>query len=465
MSKLKIFGFILGIAVGVAIAFMDPPAGLTVPAMWTLGIFVGGVIFMIFDVMPDYLVMLGVCTLWALFKTVKFGQAFSFFSNENWWLMIGALGMGVAAQQCGLLRRISFMIMRVFPATFKGQTMALMGAGAVICPLIPSTTAKASIFAPLSVGVSEAMGYKAKSKGAAGLFSAVWLGFICSFPAFLSGSFLCYMMRALLPKEVQAQFDWISWFLMALPWTVIFYILSYLAIQFLYKPEKTEALPKGYAAEQLAKMGPMSLHEKITLAVLIISLLFWMTEKLHNIPSPIIAILAMIILLWTKVFDRAEFRAKMPWDVVVFVGTIIGFAVVFPALKIDKWMAASIAPYVGPLVSNPYVFIAGSTILIYIVRLFFVPQTGSIVIFTVMLLPLAAQAGISPWIAGMLTMTAVMTWNVFYQNANYIIAFSATGGEFVDKSMMVKMSIAYMVINLIGFMVAIPIWQLIGLIK
>lgn len=465
MSKLKIFGFIFGIAAGFAIAFMDPPAGLSVPAMWTLGIFVGGVIFMIFDVMPDYMVTLGMCTLWALFKTVPFDKAFSFFSNANWWLMIGALGMGVAAQQCGLLKRISFLIMRIFPATFKGQTMALMGAGAIICPLIPSTTAKGSIFAPLAVGVNDAMGYPRKSKGSAGLFAAVWLGFVCSFPAYLSGSFLCYMMKALLPKDVQAQFHWLQWFLMALPWTIVFFVLGYLAIQFFYKPDKTDALPTGYAAEQLAKMGPMSRDEKITLVVLLVSLVCWMTEMLHGVSASIVSLLALIILLWAKVFDRAEFRAKMPWDVIVFVGTIIGIAAVFPILKIDKWMAAVLAPYVGPLVSSPYMFIAGCTILIYVIRFFFISQTGTIVIFTVMFIPLAQQAGVNPWIAGMITLTATMTWNVFYQCANYIITYSATGGDLVDTRPMVKLSYAYMVISLLGFLISVPYWQLMGLIK
>lgn len=465
MSKLKIFGFLFGIAAGFAIAFMDPPAGLSVPAMWTLGIFVGGVVFMMFDVMPDYVVTLGMCTLWALFKTVPFDKAFSFFSNANWWLMIGALGMGVAAQQCGLLRRISFLIMKVFPATFRGQTMALMGAGMVIGPLIPSTTAKGSIFAPLSVGVNDAMGYPRKSKGSAGLFAAVWLGFVCSFPAYLSGSFLCYMMKSVLPKTVQAEFHWIQWFLMALPWTIVFLVLSFLAIQYFYKPDETDTLPKGYAAEQLAKMGPMSRSEKITLAVLLIALICWMTEILHGVSSAIVSLLSLILLLWAGVYDRAEFRAKMPWDVIVFVGTIIGIAAVFPILKIDKWMGTVLAPYVGPLVANPYVFIAGFTIMIYLIRFFFISQTGSIVIFTVMFTPLALQAGINPWIAGMITLTATMTWNVFYQNANYIITYSATGGELVDPSQMVKLSYAYMVVNLLGFMISVPFWQLMGLIK
>ena len=374
MSKLKILGLFLGIGVGFWVALTSPPQGLSVAAMWTLGIFVGGVFFMIFDVMPDYLVTLGMCTLWALFQTVPFEKAFSFFSNANWWLMVGALGMGVAAQQCGLLRRISFLIMRLFPATFRGQTAALLGAGLVIGPLIPSSTAKGSIFAPLSLGVNDAMGYPRKSKASGGLFGAVWMGFVCIFPAYLSGSFLCYMMKSVLPKDVQAQFDWVTWFIMALPWTVVMIVLIYLAIQYLYQPEKTDTLPKGYAAEQLAKMGPMSVAEKVTLVVLLLSLLLWMTERVHGVSAAIVALIAMIILLYAKVFDRAEFRAKMPWDVIIFVGTIIGIAAVFPLLKIDKWMGTVIAPYVSPLVANPYAFVVGFTVFIYVLRFFFISQ-------------------------------------------------------------------------------------------
>ena len=465
MAAKQIIGGILGIILGIAVAVISPPEGLTVPAMWTLGIFVGGLVFMVFDVMPDYLVTLSMCILWPVFKTVPFDKSFSFFANANWWLMVGALGMGVAAQQCGLLKRISFLIMNLFPATFSGQTAGLLGAGMVIAPTIPSTSAKITIFAPLCASLSDAMGYKPKSKGAVGLFGAIWAGFYTNMPSFLSASYLCYIMLSTLPKDVQAQFTWMQWFLMALPWTVVYLVLHYLAIQLFYRPERSEAIPKGYAAEQLSQMGPMSRNEKITLVVLAMSLLLWMTEKLHGISSPIVAVAAMILLLYAKVFDRAEFRAKMPWDVLIFAGSIIGIAAVFPALKIDKWMASVLVPYISPLISNPYLFITALCVLIYVIRFVLLSTTAGIVIFTVMLAPIAAQGGMNPWIVGLIAVACVDVYHMYYQNAGYIIGHTATGGEVVGKNQLVKLAVAYMFISLIGFLISVPYWQMMGLIR
>lgn len=74
--------------------------------------------------------------------------------------------------------------MKLFPASFKGQTAGLVVAGNLIGPLIPSVTAKCAIAAPFALGVSNQMGYEKDSKGAAGLFGAMFIGFGVTRPAF-----------------------------------------------------------------------------------------------------------------------------------------------------------------------------------------------------------------------------------------------------------------------------------------
>lgn len=464
MSKKQVIGAILGIVLGLGVAIMTPPEGLSVKAMWALGIFVWGVTYLIFEVAPDYVVTIAMCSMWPLFKTVPFITAFSFFADPTWWLMVGALGIGVAASKSGLLRRIALLVMRIAPATFKGQTLALMGAGTLIAPLIPSITAKAAICSPLSVGISDAMGYKRKTQGPAGLFAAMMVGFVCTGPSFLSASFLCYMIKSFLPKDVAAQFHWMQWFLAMIPWTIVLLVLSYFAIQILYKPEEKDTLPAGYAADQLAKMGPMSRIEKITLAVLLIGLLLWMTEMLHGIPAVLIALFGLVALLYGKVYDRPDFKSGIPWDAVVFIGTIVGISYVFPYLKIDKWMGVVLGPVLTPLVSNPYLFVGGLAVAIYLIRFVLVSQVATLTIFPVMLTPFAMQAGVNPWIVGIIVFASMNVWNVFYQNTTYLAAFYAAQGA-VEHKHMVKLSVAYMIISLLGFLISVPYWQMMGLIR
>lgn len=465
MGKTKIIGIILGIVLGFVVGLMEPPAGLTVKAMWALGIFTWAVIFLIFDIIPDFITTTIMLCLWVMVGAVKFNVAFAFYSNANWWIVMGAFGLGCAAAKTGLLRRISLLIMKALPTTFKGQTLALISAGTVIAPLIPSFTAKAAICAPLSKGISDAMGYPHKSKGASGLFAANVIGVIASAPAFLSASYLGFMIVGLLPKQIQAQYDWVQWFLMMLPWTVILLVCGYLAVIFMYKPEGKDELPAGYVGEQLAKMGPMTRSEKITLWVLILTLLLWMTGKLHGIDAAVVAVLAVMVLLVLRVIDRPEFRSGINWDALVFLGAIVGIGSVFPALGIDKWMGKLVEPIIMPLAKDSYIFIIALSVITILLRFVILAQTALIAIFMLMLMPMAQASGMSPWIIGMIVYTTGNTWNVFYQNAPYVAAFYATGGDFVTHGSQVKMSVAYMIICVLGLLACVPLWQFMGIVK
>jgi len=133
-------------------------------------------------------------------------------------LLVGALGIGLAVAKSGLLKRLSLYVIKLFPATFTAQVLDMITSGVIIAPLIPSTTAKAVIATPISMGISDAMGYERKSKGAGGLFGAFYIGFVSTGPLFLSASFIGYLVLKFLPPQIQAQFNWIYWFVPASPW-------------------------------------------------------------------------------------------------------------------------------------------------------------------------------------------------------------------------------------------------------
>jgi len=160
-------GGVSSVVVGIAVSAITPPDGLTPQAMWGLGIMAWAVTCWIFEVAPDYAVAVAMCAALALFQCVPFKTAFASFSERTWWLLVGALGMGCAMSKSGLLKRLSLGMMKIFPATFNGQVTALILGGILITPLIPSMTAKAAIMAPISQGISDAMGYARKSLGAA----------------------------------------------------------------------------------------------------------------------------------------------------------------------------------------------------------------------------------------------------------------------------------------------------------
>ena len=182
---------ILPVVVGFIIALL-PPLGepLTVESMRFGGIFICIIMMMIFNIFPDFVISTSGLVLMVALKVTDFGTAFSPFAGTAVWLVVAAFGLGAAVAKTGLLKRISYLVLKLFPETFKGQILAFYTAGLVVSPLIPSLTAKGTVLGPFAAQVAESLGYEKDSKGARGLFAAVTIMATIVGMAFLSAQCL-----------------------------------------------------------------------------------------------------------------------------------------------------------------------------------------------------------------------------------------------------------------------------------
>jgi DASS family divalent anion:Na+ symporter len=458
-------GAVLSIVLSLYVAFHQPPQGLTVAAMRASAILVWAVCFWILEVIPEYVTGLVMCTLWAMIKVVPFDKAFANFSASIWWIMVGAFGLGVAATKCGLLRRISLFILKLFPPTFIGQCLGLLGAGAVVSPLIPSANARGAIAAPISLAISDCMKYERKAAGAGGLFGAMFVGFcVVGSPAFLSGSFTNYATMGLFPKAYQ-NVTWTSWLIYALPWAIFVFAGISLAIYFLYKPAQATSLSKNFGRDELARLGPMKRDEKITCAVLLITLGFWMTESIHRISSGEVAVLSICVLLALNVLNREDFRKGIDWSAIIYVGCILNIGTVFQMLKIDMWLGRALEPVISYFLSNPYLFVVALALAVFVSRIVIISMAATAVIYVIVLTPLVVTHGMHPWIIAFVSFASSNIWFLFFMNSYYLLSFYAVGGEMVEHRQMIKLSAAYAMIAIAGFLVSVPYWKAIGLIR
>ncbi len=462
-KSITLVGAIFSIALSFYVAFHQPPEGLTVAAMRASGILVWAVSFWILEVFPEYITGLVMCTLWAMIRVVPFGKAFASFSTSSWWIMVGAFGLGVAATKCGLLRRISLFVLKLFPPTFLGQTLGLLGAGTIVSPLIPSANARGAIAAPVALAISDSLKYERKSDGAGGLFGAMFIGFcVLGSPAFLSGSFTNYATLGLFPAGYQ-NVTWTSWLIYALPWLAVAFIGTGAVTYFLYKPKQKSGLSRDVVSAELARLGPMKRDEKATAIVLVVTLLLWMTESLHKISSGEVAVLSICVLLGLNVMNREDFRKGIDWAAIVYVGCILNIGAVFAALKINLWLGHALQPIVASFLSNGYLFVIALVLAVLVCRLVIISMLATSVIFTIVLSPLVVTHGMHPWIIAFVSFAASNIWFFFFQNSFYLLAFYAVGGEMVEHRQMIKLSAAYTLVALVGFMVSVPYWQAIGL--
>jgi DASS family divalent anion:Na+ symporter len=461
--RIKRIVAVLAVGLGIAIALMDPPQGLTRQAMIALGIVVWAVFWWITQVVPEYVTAIMMCTLWAGTKCVSFRVAFDSFSSPGWWIMVGAFGLGSIAGKTGLLRRISLWVLSLFPPTFNGQVLGLLASGTVISPLVPSMNAKAALSSPISLAISDSLGVERKSPAASGLLGACYGGFVLMGHMFLSGSFSHYIMIGALPAPYN-QITWLDWMLWSLPWGVVCFAALAGFIMLLYRPKQPVSLPKGYGKEQLAKLGPMTRDERIVLAVMLCALVLWMTELVHGISASVVAVTAMCVLLGLKVMTAKDFKNGIEWPAVMLIGCVFNMAPVIKALGIDKYLGGIFGSVIAGLAAQPALFVTAIAVSIFIVKFLVTNMTSAAIMFSLILTPIAVQAGIHPWIIIFVAFCAGNIWLLKYQNTIYLCAQFATKGEMSDHLPMVKLCFVFMGVVIVGSIVSIPYWRMLGLL-
>lgn len=470
-------GAIGGIVMGVLLALLFHPEGLTQEGCYVLAVLAGAIVWWIVGVLPEFATALIMVALFALVARIPATTSFNFFANPIWWLLVGAFAMGLGMRATGLLERMALAIVSRFPSSFAAQAIGFFACGTVLGPLIPSMAAKASLLAPLSMEVSEVLGYKNQGKQATGLFLAMFTGIQTAAPLFISASIVGYTLLGLLPESVQQQFDFVHWFLAALPWFVPIAILNLVLLVVLYRPRKK---PAGHEAAQedssasgdhrddimkkRRELGPMSASEKRMAVITALTVLLWITQGIHGIPAWIPAVGALVAMTAFGIINKHNFGPGIGWGSLIFIGIVLGLGQVFSEAGITDWIVDVFTPTVMQLASNPYLFVVGIAVITLLARFLIVSQTAFLNIFMVFVIPIATSLGINPWIIGMASYAVINTWFVKYQNPIYLAAFYSVDGKMAKHSALAAYCVPYTVLCVACLLLAVPFWQAMGLI-
>lgn len=429
-------------------------------AMICLGSMLFAVVWWIGGVCADWITALIMATSWVLFGCTTIPQAFQPFSESTIWLVVGGFAIAGAVTKTGLLRRIAFNMMKLFPATYAGQSLALMAAGTICSPLIPSSTAKGVLGGSIALATSDAMQLPKDSKERAGMFLASWYGFGVAAPAFMSASAIGYIVLGFLPDEVKANVTWTSWFVAMIPWLVIFFVLMYLCNLFLYRPKERKTMSKEYIDGELAKMGKMGREELITAIVLGGCLIMWIFESSIGVNATVTALIGALVCFVLGILSPKEIATRVPWGLLIFISSILSLGNRFKDMGIGPFINSLFAPIFTNMRSMVLIIIV-MCVMIYIARIFIAAQPVVVSMFLGIMTPIMAEMGINIFIPAMIMYTAVNNFWFTFQNPVYAASFGAMDGTVQQRHCLVGAT-CYAVVTIIACIVSLPYWGLLG---
>mmetsp|Transcript_16387 Transcript_16387/g.45651 ORF Transcript_16387/g.45651 Transcript_16387/m.45651 type:complete len:284 (-) Transcript_16387:9-860(-) len=148
------------VLVGCSICFSPiKPAGID-PKGWTLlGIFVATILALVLEPLPTGAVAIISATAAVMSGSLTVGQTFSAFSSSTIWMIVASFFFARGFQQTGLGDRVANIFVRFIGHSTLGLSYGLTVAHLLLCPTMPSTSARATgIFMPIVVSLSKASG-------------------------------------------------------------------------------------------------------------------------------------------------------------------------------------------------------------------------------------------------------------------------------------------------------------------
>ena len=269
--------------------------------------------------------------------------ALSGFSSTALALVGAALFIAAAMMKTGLDKRIALFVLSKIGARTNRILAGVILVGFILSFFVPSTTARVSCMVPIVMGIISAFGVPLKSR-----FSAVMMIAIAQADSIWNVGIktaAAQNMVALgfIEKQLGTTISWLDWFIAAAPFAVIMSIVLYYLLLKLVPPEMKE-IPGGQetVARALRELGPMTASEKKLMALSVILLFLWSTEKvLHSFDTSTttLAAVTLMMLPGIGIMDWKESQNRIGWGTLVMFGVGISLGSAILSTKAATWIA------------------------------------------------------------------------------------------------------------------------------
>lgn len=316
----------------------------------------------------------------AMGSAAALNLALSGFASSAVALVAAACFIAAAMTATGLDRRIALIVLSRVEARASQIVIGAMVVGILLSFVVPSTTARVACLMPIMMGFILAFRVDKRSRFAALLVitaaqtASVWNIGIKTAAA------QNMVAVGFVEKQFGSTITWTEWFVAGAPFSALLTIALYFVMTRMLKPEMDE-IAGGRAAirEQLDALGSMTLREWKLLAVVLVLLGFWSTEKaLHDFDtsSTTIAAIALMLLPRVGVMDWKASQKGFPWGTVVLFAVGISVGTALLRTQAAGWLATLIVTHLGLQQASAFAILMLLSIFLIVIHLGFASATA-----------------------------------------------------------------------------------------
>ena len=393
------FGFPLAVIAFLLVYFLPAPAGLPAAGQKALALFSSVFILYLTESIPLVVTSIAIVPMAAFLGLAKVGPALAPFAASSIFLMFGAFILAAAMIKTKLAERITYLILSVVGSSTLKITVGVTLANVILSFLVPSSTARTAILLPVCLSIIGLFEGEGRTKFGANLLLTL---------AFTNATISAGILTATVPNPVTNEFiqkaggaaiSYMEWLKIGFLPAAIMTVLTWLLIQYMYKPEYDE-IPGGaaYVENKLAAMGKMTRDEIYTLFVFIGVVVLWATGSITHIDTTIACLAAAVPLFLPKVgvMNWNDANKHIGYSVLLLTGGGLTMGTLMMNTGATKWMATSVFSMFGLHGMAVVVLLMLVMFVVQFMHVFFVGTTVMATAFLPMVVALGVEAGLPP---------------------------------------------------------------------
>lgn len=292
------------------------------------------------SVIPPFLAGLIFFALSTIFHLVEPAILFSGFASTAVWLIIAGFVIGAAISSSGLDKRLASIIAPHLTLSYFRLIFGLVLTAMLLGFIMPSSVGRAIVLIPVGMALADRVGFMPGSHGRRGI--AVALAVACNMPSFA-------VLPANIPNMILAgasetlfhiHFSYLEYLLLHFPVLGVIKSILLVGLVLFIFPDKI-ALSNNINEIKSDSAPTFDNKQQRKVAVLlVITLLFWVTDSMHGINSAWVGLTTAIILLLPKwgVVEPKAFNRSVDFGTVIFVAAALGLGALVNASGVGEYM-------------------------------------------------------------------------------------------------------------------------------
>ncbi|MEA3470717.1 MAG: DASS family sodium-coupled anion symporter [Thermodesulfobacteriota bacterium] len=422
--------------------------GELIPLAWNakaaLALLAAAIVLWITEVIPFSITALIIMLLIPVFGIDSFKHVIKLgFGNQIIAFFIGVLILSSAFTRSGMGNRLSGLILSVMGTKTRMVILGFIIVGTLLSMWV-TDMAVAAILMPLGVAILKQSGVKPlESNFGKGLMISCAWGPLFGGIATPSGCGPNPLTIGFLKGLAHIDIDFITWMSMGLPASLLMIPAGWLVITMIFPPE-IERVPLGKEEirKRLDDLGPLSIKEKWTLSIFLMTICAWIaspfikdvTGGMVDMPMQAVALSGALLLFLPgiEVLSWKEAQEDVDWGGIILICAGISLGMVVYNTGAARWLSWLL---LGPVVQLPgiirvFVIVLGVSLL----HLAFSSNTVTGTIIIPLLVALATDLNINPWlICAPAAFTSSLAFILVTETPTNVIPYSA--GYFAIKDM------------------------------